>query len=65
MEKSRLSKEMVTKVEDMIDDQGKHAHLLDEFYEFCKDTLPFDERYKQSVMFVSMFYYFLERKKVL
>ena len=43
------------------DTQGGSS-LLDEFYEFCEQRLPYDERYKESVLLVSLFYYFIEKK---
>ena len=33
--------------------------MANEFYEFCREKLPFDKSYKESVLFVSLFYYFL------
>lgn len=38
-------------------------NLLEEFYEFCRTRLPTDQDYKESVLFTSLFYYFLEKKK--
>ena len=41
---------------------GGKASLLEEFHAFCADRLPNDNRYKESVLFVSMFYYFMDKK---
>ncbi len=38
---------------------------MEEFYKFCEQTLPRDANYKESIMFVSLFYYFLEKKKLI
>lgn len=39
--------------------------MIDEFYRFCREILPDDNRYKESILFVSLFYYFLETKNLL
>ena len=39
--------------------------MIDEFYKYCKEVLPEDHRYKESILFVSLFYYFLETKNLL
>ena len=44
---------------------NKEDTLMDEFYEFCKTKLPNDDMYKESVLFVSLFYYFLEKKNLI
>lgn len=36
--------------------------MIKEFYEFCQKRLPNDQTYKESVLFVSLFYFFLENK---
>ena len=70
-EKPRFSKEIIEQCEDLMEKHGLgqsatgQEDLLDEFYRFCQETLPHDQRYKESVLFVSMFYYFLERKKLI
>jgi hypothetical protein len=70
-EKPKFSQEIIEQCEMLMDKHGlghskkSQGNLLDEFYKFCQDTLPYDERYKESVLFVSMFYYFLERKKLI
>ena len=38
---------------------------IEEFFKFCKVVLPDDSRYKESILFVSLFYYFLETKNLL
>lgn len=70
-DKPRFSEEIVRQCEGLMDkhglgkSRGEKGNLLDEFYRFCEERLPHDERYKESVLFVSMFYYFLERKKLI
>ena len=70
-EKPRFSQEIIEQCESLMDKHGlghsekTQGNLLDEFYKFCQETLPYDEKYKESVLFVSMFYYFLERKKLI
>ena len=44
---------------------GKEENVMDEFYEFCRTKLPHDDMYKESVLFVSLFYYFLEKKNLI
>jgi len=39
--------------------------LIDQFYQFCREKLPSDQKYKESVLFVSLFYYFLEKKQMI
>jgi hypothetical protein len=67
-DRPRFSQEIIKQCEGLMDKHGlggEKGNLLDEFYRFCQETLPHDERYKESVLFVSMFYYFLERKKLI
>ena len=70
-EKGRFSEDIIKQCEGLMDKHGlgksknEKGNLLDEFYRFCQETLPYDEKYKESVLFVSMFYYFLERKKLI
>ena len=68
-EKDKLGDDIVRK----ISQQGRFGSqnmsgsgdIMDEFYEFCKNSLPHDQRYKESIMLVSLFYYFLEKKNLL
>lgn len=39
--------------------------LMEEFYRFCSKRLPKDADYKQTIMFVNLFYFFMEKKKML
>lgn len=44
-------------------DTLEQAHnLFEEFYEFCKQIVNSTPQYDESVFFVSLFYYFLEKK---
>ena len=67
-EKDKLSEDIIKKLESKMkggnieDDNG---NLIDEFYRFCRETLPSDDRYKESIMFVSLFYYFLEKNNLM
>lgn len=36
--------------------------LIDDFYRFCQ-RLYGDSKYKESVLFATLFYYYLEKKK--
>ena len=76
-EKNKLGFEVLKKCESMIikrANQGKVVEtevsedeegLLDDFHRFCQDKLPSDPKYKESMMFVSLFYYYLDRKGML
>ncbi len=44
--------------------KGKDSSLGDEFYKFCKEVLPNDNKYKESIFMVSLFYYFLEKNNL-
>lgn len=43
---------------------GLNDQLMDEFFEYCKTSLPEDFRYKDSIMFVTLFYYFLKKDQL-
>ena len=43
---------------------SKDATMGEEFYRFCKEVLPKDEKYKEGIFMVSLFYYFLEKNKL-
>lgn len=63
-EKDKLSEEIIKKLEQKMKGGGiedENENLIDEFYRFCRETLPSDDRYKESIMFISLFYYFLEK----
>ena len=64
-EKEKLSEDIVERLGREVRGGGRQGDLMDEFYEFCRSTLPHDQKYKESIMFVSLFYYFLEKKKVI
>ena len=70
-ERRKLSTNLFGRCKDYIDSQngsrGERVEdsIMDEFYRFCKNKLPEDEKYKESIMFVSLFYYFLEKKRLL
>jgi len=63
-EKDKLSEQIYAKLK-----RGsvgnKEENVMDEFYEFCRTKLPNDDMYKESVLFVSLFYYFLEKKNLI
>ena len=44
---------------------GTDSSLIEHFYDFCKEKLPSDQKYKESVLFVSLFYYFLEKRQMI
>ena len=45
-------------------DDGVDQDLMDEFFEYCKNYLPSDFRYKESVLFVTLFYYFMKKENL-
>ena len=66
-EKDKLSDDIASKLRNQINNgnfNNQPKDLMEEFYEFCRSTLPHDQKYKESIMFVSLFYYFLEKKKI-
>ena len=70
-EKEKMGNEIAWKVGKSLDGksfrvkENTQEELMDEFYKFCKDKLPKDHNYKESIMFVSLFYYFMEKKNLL
>jgi hypothetical protein len=69
-EKNRFSDDLFSQCRDYIDSRGspkrrQDSDIMEEFYEFCKHKLPTDEKYKESIMYVSLFYYFMEKRKFL
>lgn len=63
-ERNNTSNEELNKLETEIKKQYD-PKMIDEFYRFCREQLPDDNRYKESILFVSLFYYFLETKDLL
>ena len=45
-------------------DTDANQDLMDEFFEYCKNYLPSDFRYKESVLFVTLFYYFMKKENL-
>ena len=64
-EKGKLGDQLLKRLQSEQPKEQKDNGLMDEFYDFCKQKLPQDEMYKESVLFVSLFYYFLEKKGML
>ena len=66
-EKLKMSQNLMDQCKDYIDTQNISSRygedIMEEFYRFCKSKLPNDQKYKESIMFVSLFYYFMEKKK--
>lgn len=66
-EKMKMSQNLMDQCKDYIDSNNQTQRfgedLMEEFYRFCKNKLPSDEKYKETVMFVSLFYYFMEKKR--
>lgn len=63
-ERDKLSDDIIKKLENRQFGQNQPGkdHMLDKFYKFCKEILPHDSKYKESILFVSLFYYFLEKQ---
>ena len=69
-EKEKLSDSIVDRIElKMGKGKGKRRDstdaMMEEFYDFCKDILPKDRIYKESIILVSLFYYFLQKKDLI
>ena len=65
-EKDKMGEQILRKLQQGTAKDGqKDSDVMDEFYEFCRNKLPSDEMYKESVLFVSLFYYFLEKKNLI
>ena len=61
-EKGKISQDILEKIRrntgvESIDE------LLDDFYQFCR-KLQKDSKYKESVLFATLFYYYIQKKKV-
>jgi hypothetical protein len=64
-EKEKMSTEVLERIKHKaLDPSLTGDNLIDEFYKFCEEELPYDKNYKDSVMLVSLFYYFLEKKNI-
>ena len=64
-EKEKLSDSIVDRIDLKMKGREKRdssGEMMDEFYDFCKDILPKDRVYKESIILVSLFYYFLQKK---
>ena len=59
-EKGKLSEELLRRIDEK--KQNGNGGLLDEFYEFCQRSLPGEQKYKDSILYISLFYFFLEKK---
>ena len=65
-EKGKLGSKVLQRVKEKIEEDSKNGKgLMDEFYEFCERELPLDQKYKDSIMLISLFYYFLEKKNLI
>ena len=54
-------------LEELVQDspeEDKQA-LMEEFFKFCQDELPSDHDYQKSMLFISLFYYFLEKRNLI
>lgn len=56
---------LMKEFEDQLKQAGNDPTLIDQFFQFCREKLPSDQKYKESVLFVSLFYYFLEKKNMI
>jgi hypothetical protein len=61
--KNEIGDRVVDKIEDDLKKDSKN-NVLDDFYAFCQNELPHDAKYKESMMMVSLFYYFMEKRKL-
>lgn len=64
-EKEKLSEQIFRRLQSGQAGPAKEKDVMEEFYEFCRNKLPTDDMYKESVLFVSLFYYFLEKKNLI
>lgn len=62
-ERAKLSEEIVRQLERDPRGGSGQANLMEEFYRYCQEKLPHDKAYKESALFVTLFHYFLEKKK--
>ena len=60
-----LPPELLSKFNDEMHKTQNDSTLIEHFYEFCREKLPSDQKYKESVLFVSLFYYFLEKRQMI
>lgn len=68
-EKKNWTKEILPQLEEAIRANNmtipNDDSLMEEFYRFCSKRLPKDQDYKQTIMFVNLFYFFMEKKRML
>ena len=64
-EESGMNEETVDLIESKIQDMRNDKEMMNEFERFCKTALPNDKKYQNSVLILSMFYHFLDKKKML
>lgn len=69
LEKARdsMPKEAQKTLEELVQNSPEEDSqaLMEEFFEFCQNELPSDHDYQKSMMFVSLFYYFLEKRNLI
>ena len=65
MNKSGIKSDIVSQIEDQMKSIHENKNLMSGFEEFCRFKLPHDAKYKDSVMILSLFYHFLDKKKLL
>ena len=63
--RASMPAELVKRISDEMNNAQNDPNLIDQFYQFCREKLPTDKKYKESVMLVSLFYYFLEKRQML
>lgn len=61
-EKSKIAQEIREKAKRSVSPGTLDRTTLAEFQEFCEHRLPYDSEFKDRMLYVSLFYYFLERK---
>ena len=59
--RKQTNDKVIKKIEDDIVNR-RDSNVLGEFYAFCEKELPGDIQFKESMLLVSLFYYFLEKK---
>ena len=60
-EKDKFSADMIRKISQKMEN-GIDDELMTDFFDYCKHSLPSNYQYKESVMFVTLFYYFLKKE---
>ena len=61
-EKHKIAQEIREKAKRSVSPGTLDRTTLEEFQEFCDNRLPYDSEFKDRMLYVSLFYYFLERK---